>query len=149
MIKKLFITILIFLSSCGYQPIYYEKNNNNYSFNKISYEGDIKINRKIVSVLSFKEKLNDYNYDQLILNSSKDVIETSKNSKGQVTSYRSSIKLKLIIKNKDKIVKEKIFEKEFSYSNLENKYDLTEYQNSVENNLINKIIEELILYINL
>ena len=149
MIKKLFITILIFLSSCGYKPIYYEKNNNNYSFNKISYEGDIKINRKIVSTLSFKEKLNDYNYDQLILNSSKNIIETSKNSKGQVTSYRSSIKLKFIIKNKDKIVKEKIFVKDFSYSNLENKYDLTEYQNSVENNLINKIIEELILYINL
>lgn len=149
MIKKTFITILIFLSSCGYQPLYYGKNNDNYSFNKISYEGDIKINRKIVSTLSFKENLNDYNYDQLILNSSKDILETSKNSKGQVTSYRTSIKLKFIIKNKNKIIKEKIFVKDFSYSNLENKYDLTEYQDNVENNLINKIIEELTLYINL
>ena len=149
MIKKTFIKFLIFISSCGYQPLYYGKNNDNYSFNKISYEGDIKINRKIISALSFKEDPNDYNYDQLILNASKNIIETSKNSKGQVTSYRTSLSLKFIIKDKNKTIKEKLFEKDFSYSNLENKYDLTEYQDDVENNLINKIIEELILYINL
>ena len=33
--------------------------------------------------------------------------------------------------------------------NLDNKFDLTSYQDDVENNLVNKIIEELIIFINL
>ena len=75
--------------------------------------------------------------------------ETSKNSKGQTESFRTIIMLTLEIKENNTIIKSKNFNENFSYNNMDNKYNLSIYQNEVENNLVNKIIEELILYLNL
>ena len=49
--------------------------------------------------------------------------------------------------NNQKVIKERNFSEEFSYNNKENKFDLREYQNQIENNLINNIVEELIVFI--
>ena len=46
-------------------------------------------------------------------------------------------------------MRQKSFSKDFSYNNLDNKFDLANYQDDVENNLVNKIIEELIIFINI
>ena len=46
-------------------------------------------------------------------------------------------------------MKEKRFIQAFNYNNIENKSDLSNYQNDVENNLVNKIVEDLIIYMNL
>ena len=66
-----------------------------------------------------------------------------------MTSYRSKIEINLIIKLDDEIIKNKNFTQDFNYNNLENKFNLTEYQNEIKDNLINKMIEEIIVYINL
>ena len=42
-----------------------------------------------------------------------------------------------------------MFIEQFSYNNKDNKFELLQYQEEVKNNLINKIIEQAILYINL
>ena len=73
----------------------------------------------------------------------------SKNTKGQVKSYRSTAATSIIIKNDDIVTKNKKFVQSFSYNNKANKYELREYQKEIEDNLVNKIIEELIIYINL
>ena len=41
------------------------------------------------------------------------------------------------------------FTKDFSYNNRESKSELTEYQKEIENNIVNEIIEEIIIYMNL
>ena len=45
--------------------------------------------------------------------------------------------------------KQKSFIQNFNYNNIENKIDLSSYQDDVEDNLVNKIVEDLILFINL
>ena len=147
--KKIIFVFLLFLTSCGYQPLYSGKNTSDFLFNKILLEGDKNINRKIISTLSFKEVPDNFDYDELIIISNKKIVETSKNSKGQVTSYRTEINVEFKIVNNNEIMKQKNFSKDFSYNNLDNKFDLTSYQDDVENNLVNKIIEELIIFINL
>ena len=147
--KKIIFVFLLFLTSCGYQPLYSGKNTSDFLFKKILLEGDKNINRKIISTLSFKEVQDNFDYDELIIISNKKIVETSKNSKGQVTSYRTEINLEFKIVNNNEIMKQKNFSKDFSYNNLDNKFDLTSYQDDVENNLVNKIIEELIIFINL
>ena len=137
------------MSSCGYQPLYSGKNTSDFLFNKILLEGNKNINRKIISTLSFKEVPDNFDYDELIIISNKKIVETSKNSKGQVTSYRTEINVEFKIVNNNEIMRQKSFSKDFSYNNLDNKFDLTSYQDEVENNLVNKIIEELIIFINL
>lgn len=147
--KKIIFVFLLFLTSCGYQPLYSGKNTSDFLFNKILLEGNKNINRKIISTLSFKEVPNNFDYDELIIISNKKIVETSKNSKGQVTSYRTEINVEFKIVNNNEIMRQKSFSKDFSYNNLDNKFDLTSYQDEVENNLVNKIIEELIIFINL
>ena len=147
--KKIIFVFLLFLTSCGYQPLYSGKNTSDFLFNKILLEGNKNINRKIISTLSFKEVPDNFDYDELIIISNKKIVETSKNSKGQVTSYRTEINVEFKIVNNNEIMRQKNFSKDFSYNNLDNKFDLTSYQDDVENNLVNKIIEELIIFINL
>ena len=147
--KKIIFVFLLFITSCGYQPLYSGKNTSDFLFNKILLEGNKNINRKIISTLSFKEVPDNFDYDELIIISNKKIVETSKNSKGQVNSYRTEINVEFKIVNNNEIMRQKSFSKDFSYNNLDNKFDLTSYQDEVENNLVNKIIEELIIFINL
>jgi len=98
--KKILLIFIFFLTSCNYQPIYVNKNLNNIEFSKIIIEGEKDINRKIINSLSLKENEFDDTLNNLLIESSYEIQETSKNSKGQVQSYRSIIKVNLIIKNK-------------------------------------------------
>ena len=121
MMKKILIIFILFLSQCGFQPIYLGKNFSMNEFNSISYEGDKEINQKIINSLSFKENQNNINLDALLVKSSYRIIETKKNSSGKVESYKSLIEFNLIIKNKEKIITDKIFSKELSYDSKDNK----------------------------
>ena len=147
--KKFFLIFIFLLSECGYQPIFVNQNINNMEFYKITHNGDVEINRKILGSLSFKENKLKNTLNSLLINSSFEVIETSKNSKGQVESYKSKIFLNLIISNKKRIITNKNFVKEFSYNVKKNKFELVRYQNEIKDNLIDKIIEDIILYISL
>ncbi len=149
MMKKILIIFILFLSQCGFQPIYLGKNFSMNEFNSISYEGDKEINQKIINSLSFKENQNNINLDALLVKSSYRIIETKKNSSGKVESYKSLIEFNLIIKNKEKIITDKIFSKELSYDSKDNKFDLVQYQNKIKNDLINRIIEDIILFLNI
>ena len=89
--KKIFIIIVIFINSCGYQPIYTNKDKDSLEFSKISLIGDKDINRKILNSLNISENNSNMLKKQLQLESSYKIDETSKNSKGQIASYRSQI----------------------------------------------------------
>ena len=147
--KKLFILILFLMASCGYQPLYVNKNNSNLVFNKIELFGDREINRRILSFVSIKENKNEEKLNQIVLRSKEDIIETSKDSKGRVATLKTNVEVKLVILNGNQIIKEKIFSENFSYNNKNNKFDLAKYQNEVKNNLVNKIIEQMSIYLSL
>ena len=147
--KKILLIFVFLLTNCNYQPIYINKSLNNVEFSKITINGDTDINRKIINSLSFKENEFDDTLNNLLIESSYNIQETSKNSKGQVESFRSQIIVNLIINNKNETILNKNFLKDFAYANKDNKYELVQYQNEVKNNLINKIIEDIILFMNL
>ncbi len=149
MIKKRIIFILFLLSSCGYQPLFIGKNTNELIFKDINSFGEKNINRKLISISGFKENKQNYFYSKLTINSKKNIVETSKNAKGKVVSYKMIIDLDLTFEDKNKEIKKKSLSESFSYNNLENKFELSEYEKQVENILINKIFEELIIYFNL
>ena len=147
--KKLLVIIILFFTSCGYQPIYLNNNLENIEFNKISIEGEKDINNLIINSLSIKENISDKKLEELSLSSFYKVEEISKNSKGQTETYRSTILIDIkIIKNKN-IVKNKIFSDEFTYNKKNNKFELTEYQADIKKKLANGIIEDLILFLNM
>ena len=125
--KKLLFIFILFITSCGYQPIYISQNQDDFIFKKITLSGERQINKTIINALAIKEKSTLNSNKELFLQTDLRIEKTSKNSKGQITSYRSTV----------------------TVNNLDNKFDLTEYQNEIKKDIINKIIEEIIIYMNL
>ena len=146
--KILKIFLLIFLSGCGHQPIFFQTNLEDLQFAKINLSGDKEINKKIIDSLNFKEQKNIDKTKELFLDANYVIYETSKDSKGLVVSYRSEVVIDFIIKNKDKVIKQKKFNQSYEYNNFENSFTLSQFQDKIKNNLTNKIIEEIILHIN-
>ena len=137
------------MASCGYQPLYVNKDSSDLVFNKIELFGDKEINRRILSFISIKEDKNEEKLNQIVLRSNEDIIETSKDSKGRVATLKTTVEIKLVILNGNQIIKEKTFNENFSYNNKDNKFDLTKYQNEVKDNLVDKIIEQMSIYLSL
>ena len=100
-------------------------------------------------MISIKEDKQNFKFQKIILKNEKRIIETSKDSKGQPNSFKMIVNLKFSIIDNEKTLKEKNIEKEFSYKNLDNKFDLSEYEINVQNNLTDRIIDELVIYLNL
>ena len=147
--KKIFIVLLLILASCGYQPLYKtDQNIKNLNISEVIYFGDQKINDVILSKLPFVLVKNDASLNKLSLESKKEIKITSKNSKGQALSYRTIIKVKIfILNNNGVILDQKTLQKNFSYNTDENKFKFKEYQNKIEENLINEIIEDIKIHL--
>ena len=148
--KKIFILFLFLVTSCGYQPQYkIGSNSENFEIRGVSFTGDTKLSEKIFLKLPITIKENNQELNMLIIDSKKEIQETSKNSKGQVTSFRTSITIDIKFQDENRdIKKQKLIKKEFSYNTDENKFKLKEYQKKIDENLIDRIIEDIILHIN-
>ena len=147
--KKILLTLILILYGCGYQPIYINKNLNNLEFKEIILEGEKDLNRIIVDSLSLKENKSNLLLNSILITTDTLVEETSKNSKGQAQTYRTIITTELLITNNEEIIKNKIFMEDFSYNSRDNKFELVEYQDEVRDDIIKKIIEEIVIYLSI
>ena len=148
-IKKIILISLCFLIvSCGFKPVYTKKENFNIAINEMELKGDKKVNRRIVSALNFsKQNSKDPGYDIEIF-SYKSIKTIAKNEMGDASIYRMTIMLDITVKKGDEIFKSKKFTKNFTYNTLVQKFDLMRYESTIETNLIEKIIEEIKIYLN-
>jgi len=147
MIKRILLISLILMTACGYQPIY-NKIILEYKFYEIDLQGDQTINNKIINTLKITQSNEVKFFDKLTINSSKNIQETSKNSRGQVETYRSNFNVEVSIIRDNKIIKKQNFNENFSYDNKTSKFELIQYQTEVENIILNKIINDLVLFLN-
>jgi len=146
MIRKFLLISLILMASCGYQPVY-NKILLNYKFYEIDLQGDQTINNKIINTLKIKKSNEVEFFDTLSIKSSKNIQETSKNSKGQVQTYRSIFNVEVSITRDNKIIKKQNFNEDFSYANKISKFELAQYQIEIENTIINKIISDIKIFL--
>jgi len=153
MIIKKFVIILFFfaVANCGYSPIYSKKESLNISINNIILKGNKDINRKIVASANLIKKNNkNYSYN-LTLESNKTIETVARDKSGNTSVYKITILTKFYLRDpndEDKIIRNKNFSSSFSYNNITNKFDMLQYQKNIEENLINKIAEEIIIFIN-
>jgi hypothetical protein len=140
-----YILLFFLIAKCGYEPMY-SKNKMNYSIGEIQISEKNQLNRKIKSNLKNyfnKNKKKDI-YD-LKIKSNKKITIISKNTKGNAIIFNMEMELNLEIIKKDSINKTKVYKEEFSYTNNSNKFELSGYEENIENNLINKIIDNILL----
>ncbi len=146
--NKILLILLFFLLSCGYQPVYLNNDILNFKYSEIILEGDNEINKKIINTLSIEENKNK-NLDKLYLSSTYKIETTSKNTKGEAVSFRVTVNVDLETRDiNNKNIQNKNFNKQFTLNSRQKKFDLSETQSSVKNDLVNKIISEIIIYLN-
>ena len=146
--NKLIILILLFfiLANCGFEPIYSSKKSN-FNIGEIKIINKDKFNSIIKNNLKNISNNESQNKFDLIINSEKKRIISSKDKKGnpQLLTMIISVEVQII---KDNVIKsKKNFSQNFSYSNNSNKFGLAQYEKDIEKNLINKIIENLNIYL--
>ena len=145
--KNIIILILstFIITSCGYKSIYSSKNLN---FNILEFEvvDKTKISRKIKNNLNSYKKNNSNHSYSIKINSKKNINIISKDSEGDPSNFEMTIISEITILNDEKIVKNKVFLESFNYKNSSNKFDLKQYEKNIEENLTDKIIENIISY---
>ena len=145
--KSILLILLFFiLANCGFEPIYSSKKSN-FNIGEIKITSKNKFNSKIKNNLKNISNNESQNKFDLIINSEKKRIVSSKDAKGnpQLLTMIISVEVQII---KDSVIKnKKNFSQDFSYSNNSNKFSLYQYEKDIEKNLINKIIENINTYL--
>ena len=148
--KKLIIIViaLFILNNCGYTPIYSSKENNFY-IKEISQKDRSKLNTKITNNIEKFSNQNSENIIQLEISSNKRIDITLKDKKGDPSKFQMTIFLNINILNENnyEINKTKSFSANFNYNNNSDKFSLKQYETEIEDILINKIVEEFIIYL--
>jgi len=144
--KIFFFTILVFLTQCGYQTIYSNKNLN-FSVTEIKILNDQNIGRQIKNRLDAMN--NNTNADNLNLqiDSKFEKTTASKDKQGNPNVFNLSINVKINVTSEGGVEQSKVFSEAVNYNNSENKFNLKKYEDSLKENLTEKIIEDLLIYL--
>ena len=145
--KKLFLMIfLVFVNSCGYNPVYLNQEVN-FSIDEIITKDKNKISYKIKNSLGKYINLSNKSSSlEVQISTKKTVRTTSKDEKGNAKTFEITIQVELIVSRENKDYKKEFIES-FSYQNKTNKFDLKNYENDIVDNLSNKIILDINEYI--
>ena len=147
MIKNIIILSLIFfLTNCGFTPIYLKNSDINFSIQQINYTGDKELNNFLKTNLNqYKNERGD-NKISIEANSVYRKMILSKDGAGEVTNYQLGAEVIFLIKpiNKEiKITEKKIMD------NMDDKFEEARYERSIKQNfatsISNKLISELII----
>ena len=148
MLKKniIIISLIIFLTSCGFTPIYLKNDNINFSIEQIEYTGDRDLNNYL------EKNLNRYRNEKInnkINLSAKTIYEKnilSKDNTGKTTSYHLEVEVIFLIKSTNKKIK--ITEKKIIDS-MDDKFEEARYEKNIKKSfaysISNKLISELIV----
>ena len=147
MIKKIFLLMIVLsLASCGYSPIFSKKNGLDLMIKNYELIGDKNINRNILTFLNVKNRSEKSRYN-LKLTSSKIITIVSKDKMGNASIYKTIMRVELLVSEKGKTIKEKVFSSSFTYNNKANKFNLSQYQKNIDKNLIDNISEEILVFL--
>ncbi len=145
--NTILIILLIFTTSCGYEPLHSKKNRidrSNISITKINFIGDRDINIKIKEQLASYSKVKKEKDYTLEVNS--EILKTTiaKDAKGDPSVFSLSIKTIVQVKREDNINEKVIFSENFKYNNNEDKFEIRRYEKEIKRNLAQIIANDLI-----
>ena len=144
-LKKL-ILIIFFLSACSFEPIYKEKNYN-FGIGDVKIFGDRQISNEIKEKLIVRSSRNsNINYNLEIDSQSQKKI-VSKDSKGDPSIFEITVTTTFKIKKEDELLIDDKIIKKNTYNNISDKFELSQYEESIIKNLAGKISNEILMSI--
>lgn len=143
-------TLLIFfflIQSCGYQSIH-KIDRFNFTIIKFDTTGDKKITRELNRNFErFQTNEISKKRYEIIANSKIDRKVKSRDSAGIAENLLINLSIKVTVIENGKIISERLFQKNNNYTNLENKFELSQYEQIILQNLNTKIIKTINFYI--
>ena len=142
--KKISLLMLIlFISNCGYTPVYNSNNITKIKINILSVEGDKKINNLLISDVK-KISRNDFE-KEFDIKITTDFIKTitAKDSKGIASNYELKVitKFEIVKQDESKFLS---FEEKIDIKNNTNLFEQKKYENSIKITFAKSIIDKLI-----
>lgn len=136
------ITLVLFLSHCGYSSIYKNQQSIDFQINIIETEGDYEMNNLIkneIKLYSNKESVKIYKI-KVDTDYKKDVL--TKNSSGVITDYNLSVisVFSINLENKNKTFK---FEENINIKNQTDTFEQNTYEKDIKRNFASTIREKL------
>ena len=142
-----FFLIFLLLSQCGYETIYSSKNIK-FNIKEIKIENNFNIGRQIKNrfeVIS-SDSPNNVSYT-LKINSYFNKTTASKDKQGNPKTFNLSVIVNVTFIDNKNIERNKSFVENINYNNDENKFSLKQYENSLIENLTDKIVDNLLIYL--
>ena len=137
--------MIIFVSACGYTPIF-SKKIVNFNIENIEFIGNKSIKESIVNALSnYQNKPGKEKKISLILHSAKNKTAVSKNIKGEPQVYKVSIQVKMKVILSENSSFEKALEESATFSVVERKSDEELIEDNLVKDLSSQIAQQIIL----
>ena len=137
-----FLILLIAISGCSYTPIYSDKESN-FKIDEINFEGEKFINEIIKNSLETQAK-GDKKYS-IYFKTIKNRQIVSSDIQGDPKIFKIKIILEYKLYHNDNKISEDKIVKQTSYNSIDDKYELSQYENNILKNL-SKIISDEILF---
>jgi hypothetical protein len=133
-------SLIFFLSSCGFTPIYQKNTKVNFSIEQIDYSGDRELNNFLKTNLDkYKnKKTNNKIYIETTSVFEKKIL--SKNATGEVTSYQLKAQVEFLIKPKNKVI---IMTEKYIMNSISDKFEETRYERTIKQNFASSIASKL------
>jgi len=139
------ISLIFFLTNCGFAPIYLNNAKVNYSIEQINYEGDRELNNFLKTNLNQYKNEKNKNKIYIEANSIFEKIILTKNGAGEITSYQLKAEVIFLVKPLNKKIK--ITEKKIM-NIMDDKFEEARYERSTKqsfaSSISNKLSSELI-----
>ena len=143
--KFLTITLLILVSSCGYNSVYKNQEKVNFFVKIIKMNGDFQINNFIKNDLKVLSNINSNKIYEVNIDSDFKKIIIAKNASGIATDYKLEMEIKFqIISDKNKEV---TFSENLKIKHNDEKFEQSNYEKEIKKNFSRIIANKLSLYL--
>ena len=147
MIKKILLSIplFLFLSNCGFTPLYSTNKMNDINVEILTHEGDRDINLKLISKLKTNSSTEGKLY-KIKISTNYEKITLTNNLAGEPEEYqlKSSVLFTIIENNSEKKIS---VNEKFVMKNLSDDFEERNYERSIKKNMANLIYNKFLLQI--
>ena len=145
--KITYLLIILLLSSCGFTPIYSNKNNN-FNVEKITSNLNNSLTNYIENSLFSFSNTNASRSLNIEINLEEEIIVILKDSKGDPLKNKLITKIELIVNDdQNNLISTKNFNEDFDYSVQDNKFNMKQYEQNIRQNLIEDISGQILSYL--
>ena len=142
--KKIFLlTIIIFIYSCGYSPLYLA-GKNDMLLNLKKIEGDFELNNYIKNNFKIASDINSANIFDINAETKFEKIILTKDATGNATDYRLDFTVKFIILSENKEVS---YKESFKIKKNDQKFEQSNYEREIKKNFSEIVKDKLVLYL--